>query len=244
MGRHVNLCACAASAEACRRLGWDGFCVAVDFGGDFKRLSETSRSLGEGALLGAVVRSDVAKNAKRAVEAADLVLVDGRLEDVCREASESWDVDIIMNPELNDGKDLLKQGSGGLDDKTAAFMAERGIGYLVNADNLIDSSGPRRAKLLGRIMQNLRLARKAGVPVAFGCGQASPLHVRRPRDLAALALVLGLPRDEAENAVSRIPSGFAKKALERKDPDMITAGLEVRSWGSQQPRGKRRHGWY
>jgi RNase P/RNase MRP subunit p30 len=49
----------------------------------------------------------VQKKARSAVEAADLVLVSGGVEEINRAASECWEVDILCHPERVDGRDLM-----------------------------------------------------------------------------------------------------------------------------------------
>jgi RNase P/RNase MRP subunit p30 len=227
-----------------RRLGWGGFCVAAEYGSGFGRFAGEARKLPGDVLVGALIAADAAKNARRALDAADLVLVDGRREDICREASETWEVDLIVNPELNEERDLIRQRSSGLDHVMAAFMAERDIGYLVNVDNILDSWGQKRTQLTGRIRQNIMLAKKYGVRVALSCGMADGWHMRNPGDMEVLGRFLGLGDSHARDSVSENALHFARKALSRNDPDTLMRGLTVKSWGHQERRSKAKYGWY
>ena len=242
--RCFDLFASPGADDAYRRFGWDGVCIVGEYGGGFRRFAEDALKGGERHLIGALLASDVDKNAKKALDAADLVLVDGRMEDACREASESWDVDLIVNPELNAERDHVKQWAGGLDHIMCAFMAERNIGYLVNFGNILHSSGGARTRLFGRVMQNIRLAGKYDVRVVFTCGARCAADIRNPHELMNFGRLLGLPESRARDAVCRNPEHFIGKARDRASPDVILRGLTVKSWGRQERRPKRRCGWY
>lgn len=235
----------AGTREEHIRLGWDGILAACEFGGEFKRFAETTKKSGENVLVGAILSSGVEKAAHKALDmGADLVVVDGRTEDAARAASESWDVDLLTNPELNEDRDLVDQWSAGIDHVMASFMAERGIGYIVNAGNVLHSGGMRRVRLLGRIGQNIRLARKYGVDVVLGCGARTSLDVRNPSDMIEVGMMLGLTGAESRDAVGRNAEAFVRKAQDRNGQDVLLRGLAVKSWGMQERRQKRKHGWY
>ncbi|MFH0861831.1 MAG: RNase P subunit p30 family protein [Candidatus Altiarchaeota archaeon] len=234
-----------ATLEAHIRLGWDGILAACEFGADFRGFAESARKRGRNVLVGAIISEAPEKAAHKALDlGADLVVVDGRNEDAARAASESWEVDLIVNPEMNEERDLVDQWSGGIDHVMAAFMAERRVGYLVNAGNVLHANGMRRARLLGRIGQNIRVARKYGVNVVLGCGARTDLDVRSPHDLADGGMMLGLTEAQSKAAVGKNTEEYAGRAKDRSDPDVILRGLTVKSWGTQQRRQKRKYGWY
>jgi RNase P/RNase MRP subunit p30 len=221
-----------------KRLGWDRACICTLYKKDFKRAHK------EDIIFGGILDSNIQKDSKKAVERYDLVIVDGTDEEVCRLASESWDVDLIMNPEMCARPDQVDQRSSGFDNVICSFMAERDIGYLVNFKNILEAKRGHRVRILGRIIQNIRLARKYKLKVII-CTQAShDMDVRAPLDICALAGLLGLSKVEAGKTVSENPSYYFRRALDRNDPNIILDGLEVVDWGGQSPRQKVRSGWY
>ncbi|MBU0762718.1 MAG: hypothetical protein KKD39_06800 [Candidatus Altiarchaeota archaeon] len=215
-------------------LGWSSVCVAVDFPGK-RTVAET--------LQAAVVKSDIEKNTKKAVETFDLVFVEASKEDDARKASELWNVDILYNNELNEARDLIYNKSSGLDNVICTFMAERNIGYLINASNVLDSGGSSRVKLLGRLRQNVLLCRKYGVKVVLSNCAKDRQGLRNPLDLAAIGSLFGMTSGESVDAVSKNPLFFIQKGLRRRDPNVLTDGLVVKEWGSQKHQGKKRQGW-
>jgi len=244
---YVDLFLSPGCADTARRVGWSTVCAVSEYRdkGGFIRFRDETRKAGGHMLAGALVSGDVIKKAREALDCeADIILADGRTDDACREASESWEVDLIVNPELNEGRDLIDQRNSGLDHVIASFMAERGTGYCVNASSILNTGGVKRSQLLGRIMQNIRLARRYGVKVVFASGAADAWCVRSPHDLALLARTVGLTADDAARSVSENPGFYAKRAADRGSPDVLMKGLEVVRWGTQQRKPKRRYGWY
>jgi RNase P/RNase MRP subunit p30 len=244
--KYHDLFASEESLDTLRSMGWSGFCVPVEYdgAGEFKKRSQQVKALGTDVLVGALITSDVGNRAKSAIEAADLVIVDVRGEAVCRDASESYEVDLIVNPELNDGRDLIDSRSSGLDHVTCAFLAERDIGYCINLGNVLYSSGVRRAQLLSRIQQNVRLERKYGVKMALSCAARRKAEARNPHDIMNFAANIGLSAQQARQAASANPQHYIQRALQRSSPDIITHGLTVATWGAQGMRPKRKSGWY
>ena len=244
--KYVDLYASVQSVDAARRMGWSGFCVPIEYKSpsEFQKYAQQVKALGADVLAAALITSDVSKCAKSAINAADLVIVDSRSEQACRDAAESYDVDLIVNPEVNEEKDLIDSRASGLDDVIAEFMAERDIGYVLNIGNVLYSGGVRRVQLLGRIQQNVRLAKKHKVKVLLSCGARRGADVRNPHDTMNFAANLGLNVAQSRAAVSSNPLHFIKRAEDRANQNVLTTGLTVESWGKQEALPKRRSGWY
>ncbi|MFH1054994.1 MAG: RNase P subunit p30 family protein [Candidatus Altiarchaeota archaeon] len=241
---YTDLFSSPNSVEFGKHLGWNDFCAVNEYRNhsDFRKFAEEAEK--HDTLAGALITSEPTKNARTALDFADLTIVDGRTEDVCREASECYDVDLIVNPEANEERDLIRQRSSGLDDIMAAFMAERGIGYLVNIGNILHATGVRRAQTVGRVAQNLRLAKRYGVNVVLSCGARNSFDVRTPQDIILFAANLGLSEGEARNAVTKNPQHYVDRAADRNNPDVLMSGLRVLSWGQAERKQKRKYGWY
>lgn len=241
------------------RLGWSGVCLAHDFQNrgilkDFKtKVDELRKEAKLGLYVGAEVSgSDIAKKARDALEYADIILVHGGLDsaetknEANRAAAESYEVDVLCHPERFPTPDLIDQRSAGIDDVTAKLMSEHHIALELNFNNLLNSYGVRRSQILGRMRQNITLARKYKASVIIAGGAHSIHGLRAPRELIALGVMLGLPEEEAKAAVSKNPQSIIRKAEDRRNPNVILGGLEVvREDGKAGSRGKKRmFGWY
>ncbi len=215
-------------------LGWNGVC-------------STGKARGGGSgldlLTGAVISTPVRKSARKALDSADLILVDGGDESVNRKAAECWEVDVLAHPERNTNKDFMHQRNSGIDHIMARFMKERCIAIEINFAEVLNSSGNARARILGRMRQNVMLARKYKTPVVLTSGARDKWGLRAPGELMAFGKCLGMTELEARTAVC--PAALLKKVSDRKNPDVILKGLEVLDWGKSRPRDKKKeYGWY
>jgi len=236
-----------------RSLGLDGVCAVRPFESEYTVVDTASGTAGQnrlqmlsGALISAKNPEDVQKKARSALECgADLILIEGGDEEINRAASECWEVDVICHPERVSGKDPLDQKNSGVDDVMARFMAERGIAIEIRLSELLSCYGVVRAQVMGRMRQNIRLAKKYKTPIIITSGARDRLGMRAPQDLSSLGITLGMDVGQAKKAVSDFPAMLIKKSSDRRDSDVLLAGLEVVSWGTSKgnPR-KKMFGWY
>jgi len=240
----LNVSGKADDLKTAEGLEWDGVCLSRKFDKNFGKFCDEVSGLKPelDILIGARIEAPVRKNARKAIELADLILVDGGEEAVNRKASECWEVDIISHPDRNSSKDFMHQRNSGIDHIMARFMQDRCIAIEINFAEVLNSYGILRARILGRMMQNVILARKYNTPVVITSGAQDRWGLRAPRELMAFGKCMGMTDLEAKNAVS--PAGIIKKTRDRKDPNVILKGLEVLDWGKSKSREKKMYGWY
>ncbi len=237
-----------------RSLGWRGVCIVRPFDQGFKLFASGILELRKkseievltGARISAKEPGEVQKRARSALESgAEIILVAGGDEEINRAAAECWEVDVLCHPERVSGKDLMDQKFSGIDDVMARFMAERGIALEISLSELLSCYGTARAQLMGRMRQNIMLAKKYGTPIVLTSGAKDRFGMRSPQDLYSVGITLGMDAGLAKKALSDYPAMLAKKSSDRRDPDNITKGLEVVSWGgARHGREKKLFGWY
>lgn len=81
--------------------------------------------------------------------------------------------------------------------------------------------------ILTRLMKDVRVARRHNVDVVLSSGATSPLLVRAPIQLAAVAEILGLSKQEAINGVSTIPSRILERNVERRSRYYVEEGVKT-----------------
>ncbi len=227
-------------------FGYSGICIV----GDVKDIKKNKEKIPRiktklDILTGALVKSkDVKKEARSALEIADLILVSGGDDDTNRNASECWECDILCHPESGDRRDAMDYKNSGLDHAMARFMAERKIALEINFSEIMNSYGGVRSQLIGRIGQNIKLARKYKTPIIIASGASEKFGLRAPRELMAFGKFLGLTEQESKDALTKNPQLLVKKARDRKNPDILLEGLEVVEWGEQEKKKKQQYGWY
>ena len=90
-----------------------------------------------------------------------VVAVLGRSGGFNRRVVETLKIDYLISPELGDRKDSLKQRDSGLNHVVAKEMAKRGVDVVFDFDSLAEMKGKLKAFRLARIMQNVKVCRRA-----------------------------------------------------------------------------------
>lgn len=88
-------------------------------------------------------------------------------------------------------KDFQKQRNSGLNQVLAKMAKKKNIAIGVNLDEIINSEGKQKAKILARISQNIRICNKNKLKMEIIV--LDKKNDRNIYDLRALNLVLGMP---------------------------------------------------
>ena len=81
--------------------------------------------------------------------------------------------------------------------------------------------------ILTKLMKDVRIARRHNLDMVLSSGATSPLLVRTPIQLAAIAEILGLSKQQAINGVSTIPSRLLKANVERRSRNYVEEGVKT-----------------
>lgn len=108
---------------------------------------------------------------------------------------------IVVGAELEERRDKTHYRRSGLNQVLCKLAAKKGTAIAFSLNSLIFAGPAKRALLMGRMMQNVRLCRKYGAKMCFASFAKSPWHLRSPEELSSLAASLGVPREEVKSAV-------------------------------------------
>ena len=139
-----------------------------------------------------------------------ILIVPGGDEELNRAAVETEGLDILLQPAQFNNV-LAKAAS----DNSVA------IGFNVGA--LIHLRGEARVRELKNMRENLKHARKYGLSMILTGTARSTYDFRSPREMAAIAGLFGMSKEEAVDAMSAAPL----EILRRKNPDYIQEGIEI-----------------
>jgi ribonuclease P/MRP protein subunit RPP1 len=121
------------------------------------------------------------------------IMVHGRSDETIRAACEDPSVDMLMH--LDEGRRPL-----GIAAARAAEQNQVAIGF--DLSPLIRFRGSYRSRWLDVQRRSIELARKFDLSIMITANARSHLDLRTPRDLMALAEVMGLEHSEAEEAMN------------------------------------------
>ncbi len=105
---------------------------------------------------------------------------------------ESKKADLIFEFEQEKRKDPMHFRNSGLNQVLAKLMKQKNVAYGLSFNQLLHASREEQSKMMGRMMQNLRLCKKYKVPVVVASFARHPYEMRDYKDLVAFAKSLGL----------------------------------------------------
>ena len=108
---------------------------------------------------------------------------------------------ILFDLEQSPKHDALHQRASGLNHIMAKACAKNGVAVGFSLNSILSAGPQKRAVLLGRIMQNIKLCRKFKVKMKIASFAKSPGGMRNPADIKSLAVVLGFDSLEAQKAL-------------------------------------------
>jgi len=138
----------------------------------------------------------------------------------------------------------MDQKNSGIDHIIAKLLTDHKTALEINFSGILNSYGVIRAQMMGRMSQNIKLARKYNCLSILASSARDVYGMRSSRELVSIGKALGMTEQEARDSVSKNPEKIIQKSLDRKNPNVITTGLEVICWGEQKPREKKMFGRY
>jgi ribonuclease P/MRP protein subunit RPP1 len=110
--------------------------------------------------------------------------------------------DILMNPELKSIKDKIHYRNSGINQVLAKLAKKNEVAIGFGFSFLLTKYYEERARMLGRMKQNVRICRKFKVKMVV-CSYAKDVkEMRGAKDLLAFARVIGMDGGEAKKALN------------------------------------------
>ena len=94
-----------------------------------------------------------------------IVGVLGREGDFNRRALETLKINYLVSPELGERRDTLKQRDSGLNHVLAKIAKKNKIAIIIDFSDINKLKGKAKALRLARIIQNIKICRKAGCEI-------------------------------------------------------------------------------
>ena len=154
----------------------------------------------------------------------DFNIVVGGSDNKNRKALSNKNTDILLSPEKTRKKDFIHSRNSGLNHVLCKLAKENNIAIGFSFNEILKSK--ERNKLIGRMMQNIKLCRKYKVKMIFASFAKNKFEMRAAKDLLSFCRVLGMMPKEAKNALNQAENIF-KKNQERKSKNYIAEGIKI-----------------
>ncbi|HNR57118.1 MAG TPA: RNase P subunit p30 family protein [Methanothrix sp.] len=185
-------------ALAAKRLGYSGIIITNHTTSGWPLGVEAARLVGgiEVAIGAEIVASDQRSLHSKATSLRDraaFLAVHGGDEKINRAACEDPNVDLLAHPH---------RGRAGIGVAGAKAARDNQVAIALDLSSMIILRGPARVRWMETVRRDLNLIEKFDLPLMMTTGARSHLDLRSPRDLTALAGLLGLDRERALEALA------------------------------------------
>lgn len=160
------------------------------------------------------------KQLKKLPSSETLVIGSAQNEKLIRSILENKQIDAFTNIESSGGREHTHYRRSNVNQVLAKIAAENGKTYIINFSRILNTSHEKRSKLLGRIIQNLKIFEKYNVPIAIASFSKDIHGLRNYDQLSAFARVLGASR------VVKVEK-LLKDKLDRVSGRVIKKGVRV-----------------
>ncbi|MBW3014914.1 hypothetical protein KY330_00670 [Candidatus Woesearchaeota archaeon] len=153
---------------------------------------------------------------------ADLVI--SKSSEDNRRVLENQKPDLIFSLEDSKDNDFIFYRNSGLNQVLCKIAASNNIIVGFSFNLILNSL--KRAQVIGRIMQNIKLCKKYKVTTAFASFATNPMEMRSSHDLIAFAEILGHHPKHAKESIQTLEKRI-KLNLKKKSPNYIAEGIKL-----------------
>jgi len=154
-------------------------------------------NLGFDKLIQVKIHKITSRNQIQKIKEKIVIIEGGKLN---REILESKKPHILLSPEKYSKQDSLHQRISGLNHILCKLARKNKVAIGINFNDILYSKD--RTKLLGKIMQNIRLCRKYKVRIVLATFAKNKYEFRAPNDLIAFAQSLGMTSKQAKDSLN------------------------------------------
>ncbi|MDD3565779.1 MAG: RNase P subunit p30 family protein [Methanothrix sp.] len=185
-------------ALAAKRLGYSGIIITNHTTSGWPLGVEAARLVGgiEVAIGAEIVASDQRSLHSKATSLRDraaFLAVHGGDEKINRAACEDPNVDLLAHPH---------RGRAGIGVAGAKAARDNQVAIALDLSSMIILRGPARVRWMETVRRDLNLIEKFDLPLMMTTGARSHLDLRSPRELTALAGLMGLDGERGLEALA------------------------------------------
>ncbi len=211
----------ASIAKRAKELGWKD--IVWMFGKDSYFSKEAEKVENRALFLDVKKPSDL--KVLRKVKKHDLVVVKSNgAEDVNDAIVSSKEIDIFLDLATVTGRDHTHYRRSGVNQVIAKNAFKNKQVYAINFARILKYENDKRAKLLGRVMQNIRIMQKYKVPIMITSMAKDSYGLRKPKDLVAFSKVLSV---KASTKSVIILGDLLKKKQDIKSGKIVREGVRL-----------------
>ncbi|MEK6923451.1 MAG: RNase P subunit p30 family protein [Nanoarchaeota archaeon] len=157
---------------------------------------------------------------------SDIIGAIAQKEELVRVCAENPRVDFLFEITTGTGREHTHYRNSNMTSVITGLMKKNKCSYAISFSQILNVEGSARAKMLGRIMQNVRLLRRK-IPILIASFARDASEVRLPENLAAVSRVLGLNFPQSKAAIGKNIEEIIKQKERRRDKNFIRPGVKI-----------------
>ena len=128
-----------------------------------------------------------------------IIAVLGRDDAFNRRILETIDIDYLVSPESGNRKDTLKQRDSGLNQVLGKIAHDKKIAIIIDFSSLNRLKDKDRALRLGRIIQNVKVCRRAVCKIKIATFASYKSELRTEREIKSFGFSLGMSSQQVKD---------------------------------------------
>lgn len=215
-------------AETAKKLNYSGFCFVEYFQSEdqikkkYEEIERVAKKENIEIFLGFEARNpheiEILSQKRKKF---DILLAQGGELKMNRAAVETPEVDILTHPSF-------ERNDSGLNHVLMKLAKENNVAIEINFREVLINERKSRSKTIQKMIENVNLAKKIGVPLIICSGALSHWELRDPLELSSFMIELGLKTNEAVGCISKIPEKIISQNKERKNQKWIMPGVKIK----------------
>jgi len=125
------------------------------------------------------------------------IFVLGTTDEVNRIALEHKKIKALVSPEYNRQRDFLHYRNSGLNQVLCKIARDNNKLIIINFNNILLSQDIKRAKIIGRIIQNIKICKKYKTKIRIASFATLQKEMRSFSDLRSFCVAIGMTKEEA-----------------------------------------------
>ncbi len=130
-----------------------------------------------------------------------VIAILGRDDEFNRRVIETCKIDYLVSPERGHVRDTLKQRDSGLNHVVAKEAVKKNISIVIDFSSLVKFEKKFQARVLARIMQNIKICRKAKCHIKIATFAVRKEDLRDEFSLRSFCFSLGMSSEQVRDAV-------------------------------------------
>ena len=131
---------------------------------------------------------------------------------VAKQAAKDHRVDLL---------DFPVSGRPFFDEPTAQLASNSNVALELNISEIIMNTGSQRVMTISKLRREVRIARQFKIPVILSTGSRNIYDFRGPKEIIAIASIVGLTQRDATEALSTVPLKIVNTNRKKLSPDYV-----------------------